>query len=61
MRKEKKLQAVFGTGWKIFARENHLKVGDVCIFELINNINLTFKVHIYRVDESIDPCPSISE
>ncbi|XP_048228270.1 B3 domain-containing protein Os03g0212300-like [Ricinus communis] len=31
-----KVTAQIGHGWKEFAHENHLKVGDVCVFELIN-------------------------
>ncbi|CAN6686340.1 unnamed protein product [Malus baccata var. baccata] len=38
-------------GWKAFARENRVKVGDACVFELINKggtRSATFKVGIYR-------------
>lgn len=38
-------------GWKAFVRENRVKVGDACVFELINKgrtRNATFKVGIYR-------------
>uniref|UniRef100_A0A151UHX6 B3 domain-containing protein Os11g0197600 family n=1 Tax=Cajanus cajan TaxID=3821 RepID=A0A151UHX6_CAJCA len=35
-------------GWQKFASENNLKVGDVCVFELIQKIQgLTFKVFIF--------------
>ena len=36
------------TGWKAFAKDNDLKVGDVCKFELISSTILTFIVHIFR-------------
>jgi hypothetical protein len=35
-------------GWKAFAEENNLKVGDVCKFELISSTILMFIVHIFR-------------
>lgn len=35
-------------GWKAFARDNSLKVGDVCIFVLINGRNDIFQVSIDR-------------
>ncbi|AES78884.2 putative transcription factor B3-Domain family [Medicago truncatula] len=36
------------TGWKAFAKDNKLKVDDVCKFELISCTILTFIVHIFR-------------
>ncbi|EEF30085.1 conserved hypothetical protein [Ricinus communis] len=30
-------------GWKKFAQDNHLEIGDVCIFELINRTKTAFK------------------
>ncbi|GAB4848919.1 hypothetical protein Ancab_003731 [Ancistrocladus abbreviatus] len=37
------------TGWSMFARENHLRGGDVCIFELIKHAgNTVLKVSIFR-------------
>lgn len=38
----------FSAGWSLFARENELQPGDVCVFELINTEDLVFKVHVYR-------------
>lgn len=35
-------------GWKAFAEDNKLKVGDVCKFELISSTILNFIVHIFR-------------
>jgi hypothetical protein len=35
-------------GWKTFAEDNNLKVGDICKFELISSTILTFIVHIFR-------------
>ncbi|KAL4653425.1 hypothetical protein ACB092_01G302300 [Castanea dentata] len=47
-------QAKFRQGWKKFARDNNLKVGDVCIFELINGVEVAFKVAIFRAANNID-------
>ncbi|KAL8542475.1 hypothetical protein ACS0TY_003364 [Phlomoides rotata] len=40
-------------GWRRFVTQNHLKAGDVCVFELKENTgtNLRFKVHILRTDD----------
>ncbi|MED6123104.1 hypothetical protein PIB30_046137 [Stylosanthes scabra] len=38
----------FSSGWKKFALDNNLKVGDVCVFELTNHGILSFKVSISR-------------
>ncbi|XP_045792849.1 putative B3 domain-containing protein Os03g0621600 [Trifolium pratense] len=36
-------------GWKTFAEDNNLKVGDVCKFELLpTNTIVTFTVHIFK-------------
>ena len=40
--------SVIFVGWSAFARENSLRVGDVCIFELTMTDNVVFKVHIFR-------------
>ncbi|CAK8565826.1 unnamed protein product [Lathyrus sativus] len=34
-------------GWSLFASENELQLGDVCVFELINKEDLVFKVHVF--------------
>ena len=39
---------VVSAGWATFARENTLRVGDVCIFELSMTDDVVFKVHIFR-------------
>ena len=36
----------FSNGWSTFANENNLKVGDVCIFELIKSDDVVLKVSI---------------
>lgn len=41
-------QCRISRGWTIFARENSLVVGDVCVFELINRSRKLFKVFIFR-------------
>ncbi|XP_057991269.1 B3 domain-containing transcription factor VRN1 isoform X1 [Hevea brasiliensis] len=38
----------FTSGWSAFVRENSVRVGDVCIFELINRKSLLVKVTIFR-------------
>ncbi|CAL4934781.1 unnamed protein product [Urochloa decumbens] len=35
-------------GWKQFARDNNLKLGDLCLFELLENRKYTINVHIIR-------------
>ncbi|KAF1884027.1 hypothetical protein Lal_00012987 [Lupinus albus] len=39
-------------GWKPFAMDNNLKVGDVCIFEFIDRTKLTLQVYIFRKTEN---------
>ncbi|CAK8565828.1 unnamed protein product [Lathyrus sativus] len=34
-------------GWSLFASENRLQPGDVCVFELINKEDLVLKVHVF--------------
>ncbi|KAL2324244.1 hypothetical protein Fmac_023302 [Flemingia macrophylla] len=42
----------FCTGWNKFASDNHLNVGDVCVFELIiKSRSYCFKVTIIRLSE----------
>ncbi|XP_048231464.1 uncharacterized protein LOC125370381 isoform X2 [Ricinus communis] len=52
-----KATARLGHGWKQFASGNHLKVGDVCVFELINRTKTTLNVVIFRCkkDSKINP------
>ncbi|CAN6316578.1 unnamed protein product [Urochloa humidicola] len=39
-------------GWSTFARENGLRVGDICLFELKKNEEeLTMKVHIISSEQ----------
>ncbi|KAL6637453.1 hypothetical protein ACP70R_025025 [Stipagrostis hirtigluma subsp. patula] len=35
-------------GWKGFARDNKLQLGDLCLFELLKNKKYTMNVHIIR-------------
>ena len=35
-------------GWSAFMKENTLKEGDVCVFELIKRDDVVFKVNIFR-------------
>ncbi|XP_039173567.1 B3 domain-containing transcription factor VRN1-like [Eucalyptus grandis] len=41
-------QACFSAGWTAFVRENCLRVGDVCMFELIDRDDIVFQVSICR-------------
>ncbi|MED6186832.1 hypothetical protein PIB30_070508 [Stylosanthes scabra] len=43
----------FSSGWKKFASDNNLKVGDVCVFELTNHKILSFKVSISRAAQEL--------
>ncbi|XVF15652.1 hypothetical protein REPUB_Repub09cG0173000 [Reevesia pubescens] len=36
------------TGWETFVQDNNIRVGDVCAFELINCMEISFKVVIYQ-------------
>ena len=38
-----------GRGWIVFARENNLEEGDVCVFELIKGKPVVLNVSIFRV------------
>lgn len=45
------------TGWKNFASDNNLSIGNVCVFELIKRKeSCAFKVFIFRVAEE-KSCP----
>ncbi|XVF17765.1 hypothetical protein REPUB_Repub10bG0152000 [Reevesia pubescens] len=50
-------RAIFKTGWKKFALDNDLVVGDICLFELLKGSEISFKVVIHRVvaDADCDP------
>ncbi|XP_059639690.1 putative B3 domain-containing protein Os03g0621600 [Cornus florida] len=39
--------AKLSSGWKSFASDNHLQVGDVCVFQLTEGIQTTLKVIIF--------------
>ncbi|KQK14139.2 putative B3 domain-containing protein Os08g0325100 [Brachypodium distachyon] len=36
----------FENGWQKFVEENDIKIGDICLFERLNNQRCTLKVHI---------------
>ena len=44
------------SGWKAFVKDNNLKEGDICIFELIDVEETTFQVFFYRNTDSPN-CP----
>lgn len=35
-------------GWRTFARENSLQLGDVCLFQLIDRDDPVFKVTVFK-------------
>ncbi|KAG0625023.1 hypothetical protein M758_2G021900 [Ceratodon purpureus] len=37
-------------GWKRFAVDHLLEEGDVCVFEMIDRMNLTLLIHIFRIE-----------
>lgn len=51
--------ARFQFGWNLFIEDNKLIVGDVCIFELVDSVNVQFKVTIFRAaeDKNFGPFP----
>ncbi|KAI3974602.1 hypothetical protein MKX01_029592 [Papaver californicum] len=40
-------------GWSKFVSDNHLKEGDLCVFELVGRINVEMNVHIFQVSQEI--------
>lgn len=40
-----------GSGWRRFAKDNNLREGDVCVFELIQVEDVVLKVSIFCVSE----------
>lgn len=45
-------------GWRAFVNDNKLKVGDVCVFELVNDTQISFKVIIFQSIADEDSHPS---
>ncbi|XVF41598.1 hypothetical protein PTKIN_Ptkin01aG0292100 [Pterospermum kingtungense] len=45
--------AKFGAGWRAFAAENKLQVGNVCVFEMIKRKNIVLEVSIFRDGRSL--------
>ncbi|XVF61915.1 hypothetical protein PTKIN_Ptkin08bG0173200 [Pterospermum kingtungense] len=43
-----KQPAKLNSGWRDFALDNHLAVGDICVFELINGTENILRVDIFR-------------
>ncbi|KAF8019542.1 hypothetical protein BT93_G0281 [Corymbia citriodora subsp. variegata] len=39
--------ATFSAGWIAFVRGTHLRVGNVCVFELIDRVDIVFRVYIF--------------
>lgn len=51
------LKGKFKCGWRAFAQDNNLEVGDVCAFELIKGTQMSFKVVIFHVTQEHCPLP----
>ncbi|XVF61914.1 hypothetical protein PTKIN_Ptkin08bG0173100 [Pterospermum kingtungense] len=50
--KVKKAYAYMHGGWRAFAEDNNLVVGDICVFELIKHLEILLKVVIFPVAEN---------
>lgn len=46
----------FGCGWKAFAIDNDLRVGDSCAFELLEGPEILFRVTVFRNPEDSNDC-----
>ncbi|KAK8606806.1 hypothetical protein V6N13_052563 [Hibiscus sabdariffa] len=51
--KYRNLKAHIYGGWQAFVKDNHLDVGDICVFELIKHPEILMKVVIYPVVENV--------
>ena len=51
------LKGKFKCGWRAFAQDNNLEVGDVCAFELIKGTQMSLKVVIFHVTQELYPLP----
>ncbi|KAK8653762.1 hypothetical protein V6N13_127746 [Hibiscus sabdariffa] len=51
--KYRNLKAHIYGGWQAFVKDNHLDVGDICVFELIRHPEILMKVVIYPVVENV--------
>lgn len=49
---KKSKKAKFEYGWKAFAQDSDLKVGDVCVFVLSKSIEISFEVAIFGENET---------
>lgn len=49
--KKYKSASVLTSGWRQFAKDNDLKFGDVCLFELIKGAENALKVVIFRISD----------
>ena len=45
-------RAYFNIRWNAFVQDNNLKVGNICVFELIKSAELVVKVSIIRAGDS---------
>ena len=48
-------------GWREFAHDNNLEVGDVCVFVLLEAKMVSFEVSIFRTNENSEPPDSPGE
>lgn len=45
---------ILNPGWRTFVKDNNVEVGDVCIFELISNIENHTSVFLVTIDRRAD-------
>ncbi|MED6175472.1 hypothetical protein PIB30_078703, partial [Stylosanthes scabra] len=53
-------QLTITSGWKKFSIGHGLKLGDVCVFELVDPIDVSFRVHIHRFGQDHDDFTPLS-
>ena len=39
-------------GWEKFVQDNDLKMGDICLFELLSNQRKTMEVYVIRLNDA---------
>jgi len=44
-------RALITSGWRQIVEEYKFKVGDTCVFEMIDSTNILFKVHIVQAND----------
>ncbi|KAH8510797.1 hypothetical protein H0E87_008360 [Populus deltoides] len=55
LNKTQRARMIISRGWNEFKRENNLKEGDVCVFELIKNKKISLQVSMFRAVDGSGP------